>query len=313
MSLLHCRSAISRGARKLAADFAELQSEGEEFLMNELLQATVDPAAYRLSYDACPICGQDRSTFLCEADCQGHPLWHPPLPSLLRWLLCASCGHVFTDSFYSEAGLREVLRESNPGQVAGGDPDLQRMVWSSVVERVLRALPDRSAVFGATPMKWLDVGCGGGGLVLTAAEYGFAATGLDLRAEAVRAIQELGGSAIQTDLLAIAEHNRFQVISMADVLEHMPYPVGALRHAHTLLEKQGVLFISCPNRDCSSWRSMDARGVNIYWREIEHYHNFSRKSLVWLLRQCGFEPVSYAVSTRYKACMEIVAIRAEPS
>jgi hypothetical protein len=29
-----------------------------------------------------------------------------------------------------------------------------------------------------------------------------------------------------------------------------------------------------------------------------------------LLRQCGFVPVSYMVSNRYIACMEIVAVKA---
>jgi len=266
--------------------------------------------AYRAPYAGCPLCGGAGTELLGEADCRSHPLWHPPLAPSLRWLHCRSCRHVFTDTFYTEEGLQELFRQANPTQVAGGDPELQRMIWSPVVERVLRWLPERTGIFSENPARWVDVGCGAGGLLFTAAEYGFAATGLDLREDAVRALRDLGYQALRADLLAVEGEASLEVLSMADVLEHMPYPVGALRQAHRLLAQGGVLFVSCPNRDSSSWRTMDRAGANPYWSEIEHYHNFSRSSLVWLLRRCGFEPVQYAVSARYKASMEIIAIRA---
>jgi len=54
---------------------------------------------------------------------------------------------------------------------------------------------------------------------------------------------------------------------------------------------------------------MDRRSSNPYWAEFEHYHNFSRSTLTWTLRQCGFTPLSYSVSRRYIACMEIIAVK----
>lgn len=69
------------------------------------------------------------------------------------------------------------------------------------------------------------------------------------------------------------------------------------------------MFISCPNRDSVAWKEMDRNGNNPYWAELEHYHNFSRDSLTALLRRCDFIPVCYNVSLRYKACMEIIAVK----
>jgi hypothetical protein len=267
----------------------------------------VDDSLYRSPYEACPICGKTVANICCMADCRGYPNWHAPLPETLRWVSCVECGHVFTDKFYTGAGLEELFRHTHPGQTATVNQEQQRMMWSPVVERVLQSLPDAKAIFEVEPLSWLDVGCGSGGLVFTAQEYGFAATGIDLRAEAVRQIRELGYEAHQGDLLGVAASKPIHVISMADLLEHTPYPVAMLRRAHELLDSRGVLFISCPNRECGSWRQMDAQKMNPYWREIEHYHNFSRKSLMWLLRQCGFVPVSYGVSNRYISCMEITA------
>jgi trans-aconitate methyltransferase len=101
----------------------------------------------------------------------------------------------------------------------------------------------------------------------------------------------------------------YTVISMADVLEHLPDPRAALQRVRSLLAKDGALFVSCPNLDCASWRAMDAASSNPYWVELEHYHNFGRARLMALLAECGFSTVSYGVSQRYKACMELVALR----
>ena len=98
-----------------------------------------------------------------------------------------------------------------------------------------------------------------------------------------------------------------QVISMADVLEHMPYPVSALQEAHTLLAPEGLLFVSMPNSDCYTWRMLDRLDGNPYWGELEHYHNFGRQRLYSLLRQHGFEPIDYGISERYYMCMEVIA------
>lgn len=93
---------------------------------------------------------------------------------------------------------------------------------------------------------------------------------------------------------------------MCDVLEHMPFPKDALKAAHKLLRANGVLFISCPNIDSIVWRLLPDRD-NPYWAEIEHYHNFGRKSLYSLLTELNFEPVRFSISERYRIGMEIIA------
>ena len=96
---------------------------------------------------------------------------------------------------------------------------------------------------------------------------------------------------------------------MADVLEHIPFPKVALAAAHRLLQQNGVLFLSMPNMDSMVWRLLHANGVNPYWGEIEHYHNFSRRRLCALLKNHGFQPAEYNVSERYRVCMEVIAVK----
>ncbi len=64
-----------------------------------------------------------------------------------------------------------------------------------------------------------------------------------------------------------------------------------------------------PNMDNMVWRLLHANGVNPYWGELEHFHNFSRKRLYALLEEHGFVPLAYYVSERYRVCMEVVAAK----
>lgn len=268
----------------------------------------------QIAYTGCPLCGAE-SVSIGKADCTRHSHWHKPLPTELEWLRCGQCSHVYTRHYYSKAGLEEVFRNTHAYQQAGitDNPDAKRAVWVSVVERAISLLAEKGyrQVFAddGNPPIWVDIGCGDGALVMTAEDFGFMSIGLDARAETVAKIQQLGFNARQADFMQINFDRQPDVLSMMDVLEHMPYPREALLRAAGMLRPGGVIVISLPDLNCSSWRIMDAAAANPYWMEIEHHHNFSRQRLIGLLRECGFEPAGLAIPHRYKAQMELYAVR----
>lgn len=259
-------------------------------------------------YTYCPLCRSTAFDQLVTAPCTQHPLYQDVFPVQLVWMGCQSCGHIFTDTYYTQTGLDLLFSRYNEDQVSGGDIHLQRKIWAPVVDRVLQFLPSREAVW-KRDVFWMDIGCGDGSLVYLAHEYGFKSFGVDTRAEAIQGIKSLGYQGFVGDLNNIEIDHPVDVISLADVLEHVSFPVAALNRVHNLLKPDGLLFISCPNLDCVSWRVLDKEGANPYWSELEHHHNFSRASLTFLLQSCGFEAMSYGVSTRYKACMELIALK----
>jgi len=157
--------------------------------------------------------------------------------------------------------------------------------------------------------EWLDVGFGNGSLIFVADEFGYTASGIDLRHESVAALQHFGFEAYCTSVEQLDRPGQYSVVSMADVLEHMPFPKKGLDAAHRLLRPGGALLVSMPNMDSTLWRALDAQNTNPYWGEIEHYHNFGRSRLYALLQEHGFTPAEYGVSERYRACMEVVALR----
>jgi 2-polyprenyl-3-methyl-5-hydroxy-6-metoxy-1,4-benzoquinol methylase len=153
------------------------------------------------------------------------------------------------------------------------------------------------------------VGFGNASLLFTAQEYGFTPIGLDLRQGNVDALRAMGIAAFCADLNHLTLSQPCNVISMADVLEHIPYPQTALAATARLLPTGGVLLVSMPNTENAVWQTMDSQNANPYWGEMEHYHNFSRTRLYALLQSHGFEPVRYGISERYRVCMEVVAVK----
>lgn len=255
----------------------------------------------RILFEACPLCRGTDLADLLAADCSKHPLYRPPLSPEIRWKRCASCQHVFTEGYYSDEALALIFGDTNKSQQVGFDLEQQRHVSARMIDKVLAY---------ASSGPWLDVGIGNGSLLFTAQEYGFFPIGIDLRRENAERMAGLGIQTYCEDFTRLRLGAPCSVISMADVLEHMPYPEAALRAAHALLGERGVLLVSMPNMDSVIWKAMDHNHANPYWGELEHYHNFTRDRLYRLLRGNGFEPVRYGVSERYRACMEVIALKA---
>lgn len=258
----------------------------------------VEPTAELVLYTACPLCDSEEMSYLLSRGCAGHSLYQPGFATELHWYTCDRCGHVFRNGYYTDEAAARLFVEQPANLQIGDGLEAYRLITARMVARVLAVRNSGT---------WLDVGFGAGHLLFTAAEFGFRAVGCDLRRAGVDAVRALGIEAYCCDIVDLAADSPVSVVSMADVLEHIPYPKTALTAAHRLLEPGGALLVSMPNFDTTIWRILDMAGTNPYWAEIEHYHNFSRRRLYELLAETGFEVLSYGVSERYRTCMEVLA------
>jgi SAM-dependent methyltransferase len=259
----------------------------------------------RIQYHACPLCQSTDIRPLASVNCTGHEMWREPLEPSITWMNCADCEHVFTEGYFTDEALNVLFGRTLHQQTVGNDIETHRNISAKMVERVV-------TTFGLPYNRlWLDVGFGNGSLLMTAREFGFDVFGIDLRKQNVEDIEKFGIPAyhgtLQSAIEEIAFKSRPTVISMADVVEHQPFPLDALRCARELLTYPGMLLISMPNAGAPLWHHWNATNGNPYWIEIEHYHNFTRERLYALLRETGFNPVHYAISERYRCCMEVLA------
>jgi SAM-dependent methyltransferase len=95
----------------------------------------------------------------------------------------------------------------------------------------------------------LDVGCGPGLFLERAREAGFAVTGVELNPELARRARERapGGEIVVSDFTQFSSGRRFDVITMLDLIEHLPDPLAALRRAREMLNPGGHIVLYTPN------------------------------------------------------------------
>lgn len=136
----------------------------------------------------------------------------------------------------------------------------------------------------------LDVGCASGVFLAAARECGAAVEGVEPSlSAALRARMRLGGARIHHGVLASRpdDGSRFDWITFVDSLEHVHDPLAVLAHARALLAPHGRIAIL--TQDVSSWT---ARGLGARWhhyKQPEHLHHFSPRTLRSALSACGYE------------------------
>ena len=266
----------------------------------KLVAAAKAHSEVRILYKNCPLCESNNISKSVIGDCSEQFLYNPIIPSIMQWMNCQDCLHQFINGYYTNEALEVIFSKTTENQIVGYQIEQQRYVSARMIEKII---PFKS--YGT----WLDVGFGNGSLLFTADEYGFEPIGVDLRKDGVSALQSVGIQA-HCDLVQNIEFEKsISVVSMMDVLEHIPFPKEVLVSLHSKMDEDGCLLISMPNSECWIWKFATWQNQNPYFNTIEHYHNFSKTRLVSLLNECGFNIKKYGISERYRSGMEVVAQR----
>ncbi|MDR7469712.1 MAG: methyltransferase domain-containing protein [Armatimonadota bacterium] len=142
----------------------------------------------------------------------------------------------------------------------------------------------------------LDVGCGNARHTARAAAVARLAVGLDRDSAQLQSglhhIRRLGLSNCHL-LEASAESplplqsNSVSVVLLLDVLEHLERRQEALREIHRVLEDNGLLLVSAPNRQTSWKRRLQAAGLCVY-ADRDHKIEYTLSELEDELRRAGF-------------------------
>jgi 2-polyprenyl-3-methyl-5-hydroxy-6-metoxy-1,4-benzoquinol methylase len=138
------------------------------------------------------------------------------------------------------------------------------------------------------PGRLLDVGCGNGSFIAGMAQLGWEVTGVEFDEKAVEAARERGVRVLSGSL---AEQrfpdDSFDAITLSNVIEHLPDPIGTFRELKRILAPGGRLVMVTPN--------IDSAGHRIFrrcWRGLEpprHLFLFNRAVFRELARQSGLK------------------------
>jgi SAM-dependent methyltransferase len=134
----------------------------------------------------------------------------------------------------------------------------------------------------------LDIGCGAGYFLHEASEAGFEAEGLEFSREAAAFGRSHWNLRIaEGDVLsALFEDGSFDIITLWQVLEHLPRVPDALERVRALLRPGGLLVVAVPN--LGSWQARIFRGRWYHLDVPRHQYHFDPSSLRSLLERRGF-------------------------
>lgn len=127
--------------------------------------------------------------------------------------------------------------------------------------------------------RWLDVGCGAGALMRAAARRGWTAVGTEVAAGAAEAVRAQGFHVHLGALHKLPlERGSFDVVSLVEVIEHVPEPAALMTDAARMIRPGGAVYLTTPHGRGLSARLLRAAGAS--WR-LPSIFSCSRCAVCW--------------------------------
>lgn len=139
----------------------------------------------------------------------------------------------------------------------------------------------------------LDVGCSAGHFLGLARSAGFVSNGVEYSPNSAQFAAEHFGFDVHTgDIHSLGGVEQFDVITMFDVIEHVPDPAADMAAIYARLKPGGLFLVSTPNIDgLFPQASLPIAKLIDHWPHIEpphHLYQFSVKTLSAMLQKAGF-------------------------
>src|SRR3954468_3667723 len=190
-------------------------------------------------------------------------------------LVCRECGTVQQPALPAGTQLHDLSRAMTDDAYLGEEAGRR-----ATAERFLELIaPFRPAG------RLLDVGCGPGLLLDEARRRGYDTLGLELSSASVRHAREVLGLAVRELALEdFAGGDGFDVVVLADVIEHLDDPVDGIARCGALLRPGGVLCVVTPDPSSPTARAAGRR----WWGYVPaHACLLPRAALPELLAAAG--------------------------
>jgi len=199
-------------------------------------------------------------------------------------------------------GEREYLRCRSCGLIYLGriDPVQENAAYETDAYHQLHTchrLTLREAVFADSlreiarvkkPGRMLDVGCGDGLFLHLAQQRGWEPYGVELSPTACRQAREVHGVNVFCGDVRGAgfSDSFFDVVTLYNVLDHMPFPLSQLIEIHRILKAGGLLVLRVPNGLFHAGAVRRVRRLEPYL--VFHLYCFTPRAVVYLLREAGY-------------------------
>ncbi len=246
-------------------------SGGQRLSKTAFLAACIDP----LKPVACTICATSSFRPVTEKDRYGFE-YHAGI--------CEGCGSFQVSKYYSLDNLnlfyseyyRHIYADASAeelfaAQYKGRGPHIYKFLDGKV----------------SPTSRILEIGCGAGGIVSYLSDQGHEVVGLDLNKEYLQYGRARGLNLIEEDLLEYNPTDKFDVVILADVVEHFSDPVAMLQYVKGLLTPTGQVFVEVPSLESVPKRY---NGDLLRYFQNAHVSNYTVETFRNLLSAAGLEP-----------------------
>lgn len=135
--------------------------------------------------------------------------------------------------------------------------------------------------------KLLDIGSGGGEFVYLAQSIGLKAKGIEPHQRYATYCNRTLGINVEISFLepyTQSTTDRFDIITIFHVLEHLQHPLEILKTLNTLLNPNGLCIIEVPDMDAFSMTPK-----NLF--HVEHLYHFNENTLTFMAEKAGFQKI----------------------
>lgn len=237
--------------------------------------------------DACRICGHAAGALTATVTAAR---------ATSSWVRCAGCGVEHIDPYPDAAALAAYYDDryaDNDYSAAGFEVGLHRRYApeyrTTVNEEYRQSLADLGVTLRGTE-RILDFGCAEGIFLDYLAGIGHsrgALTGVDISPSMVDVVRDKGFTGYTTD--EALPSGEFDLITLWDVIEHVPFPADTLSGLAKALAPQGRILLETPRVGLLSQVVVERFE---HYLPMEHLHLFPRETLVRVAEQAGLVVVA---------------------
>lgn len=231
---------------------------------------------------ACPICSDKKKKIIF------HQCFNNKVISLMSKydvVVCNTCGFIYADNIPSQKDFNNyyaIRSKYEFGYKKGNVSKDYLDHFKKIADFIKDSLKSKDA-------KILDIGCSTGALLHVLKSRGFNnLLGIDPSESCAKTVRKLHGiKAVASNIGSFKSKDKFDLIVMSAVLEHLVDFDNSMTKIYSLLNDEGLLFLEVPDAE----RFFSYACTPFQQFSIEHINYFSKHSIKSLLLKFGFKVI----------------------
>ena len=241
---------------------------------------------------ACRVCGSANAKFICET-----PNEHGVVDTIRNYS-CRDCGIAFVGNRFTHAELGAAYATLGSGEYYK-EIRLENREKMRTATMNLKKFADADSAI-------IDIGTGNGEFIRVLTEYGFTnVSGHEIPNEDLEEVSDLAAALYQDHDYSSVPSGQFDVVTLLDVVEHVPDPQFLMDQCFRMLKPGGHIYFHTPvvtRTDRAMHRLAKLPGASKIAKawlrartSIFHLQNYSEHGLRMLLDRAGFVLKSFQV------------------